>query len=167
MSARISVCFVCLGNICRSPTAEGVFVQLVRDAGLSRAIEIDSAGTSAYHEGSLADSRSREHAARRGYVLGSRSRQFIAEDFPRFDYVLAMDQINLEDLMALRRRAPPSEARLHLFRNFDPTAAPGSSVPDPYYGGELGFEEVIDQCERAARGLLATLQREHDLGTRE
>lgn len=160
MSSQISVCFVCLGNICRSPTAEGVFEHYVREAGLTEVIRIDSAGTSGAHEGAPADSRSRDHAARRGYRLLSRSRRFVAEDFARFDYVLAMDQRNLESLVALRQKAPSSPARLHLFRDFDPDAPPGSSVPDPYYGGGLGFEEVLDQCERASRGLLETLVRE-------
>jgi protein-tyrosine phosphatase len=155
MDSPISFCFVCLGNICRSPTAEGVFLHLVRAAGLDDgSIIIDSAGTSGYHDGAPADYRSREHAARRGYGLPSRSRQFQVEDFARFDYVLAMDNVNLEDLTALRRHAPPWAGRLQLFRDFDPTAPPGSSVPDPYYGGDRGFEEVLDQCERASRGLL-------------
>jgi protein-tyrosine phosphatase len=160
MSSRISVCFVCLGNICRSPTAEGVFRHQVREAGLEDQIEIDSAGTSDAHEGNAPDPRSREHAARRGYALLSRSRQFVPEDFSRFGYVLAMDQVNFEDLTALRRRSPPSQARLRLFREFDPSAPRGASVPDPYYGGKLGFEEVLDQCERASRGLLNEIIRE-------
>jgi protein-tyrosine phosphatase len=154
MDAPISICFVCLGNICRSPTAEGVFLKFVRDAGLEAVVHVDSAGTSAYHVGERADARSREHAAARGYSLTSRARQFVASDFESFDYVLAMDVRNLEDLRALRPERDSGRARLQLFRDFDPTAPPKSSVPDPYYGGVAGFEEVIDQCERAARGLL-------------
>lgn len=156
----VSVCFVCLGNICRSPTAEGVFLHLVREAGLSDQISVESAGTSAYHIGELPDPRSREYAHRRGYRLESRARQFLAEDLKRFDYVLAMDSTNLRVIRSLI--VPGVEVRGHvsLFRDFDATAGSGASVPDPYYGGGTGFEEVLDQCERAAHGLLAVLRAE-------
>jgi protein-tyrosine phosphatase len=153
----ISVCFVCLGNICRSPTAEGIFVHLVQKAGLTDQILVGSAGTSAYHTGELPDARSREHARRRGYRLESRARQFLAEDFERFDYVLAMDTRNLTTLRSLLPPGGRSRARLQLFRDFDADAGPEASVPDPYLGGSAGFEEVLDQCERAARGLLQAL----------
>lgn len=158
MDRSISVCFVCLGNICRSPTAEGVFLELVRRAGLSDRVAVDSAGTAAYHVGELPDARSREHAAFRGLELVSRARQFQTTDFDRFDYVLAMDQQNYRDLVALRSMARNAEVHLGLFRDFDPTAPRGSSVPDPYYGGKSGFEEVLDQCERAAEGLLRVVR---------
>lgn len=158
MSKITRVCFVCLGNICRSPTAEGVFRDLVEREGLASQIEIDSAGTAAYHIGKRADPRSRAHAAKRGFDLTSIARQFVGEDFERFDYVLAMDTQNLRDLRELLRRrgATRLEEGLHLglFREFDATSEPGASVPDPYYGGESGFEEVLDQCLRASRGLL-------------
>ena len=153
---RVRVCFVCLGNICRSPTAEGVFQRLVHEAGLSAQVVIDSAGTAGYHQGSPADARSRRHAEQRGYKLESRARQFTAADFATFDYVLAMDAQNLSDLEALGARGT---SQLLLFRSFDETAPAAASVPDPYYTGEAGFEEVLDQCERAARGLLEVVRR--------
>ncbi len=148
-----SVCFVCLGNICRSPTAEGVFLALIREEGLMTQIRVDSAGTAAYHTGERADRRSRQFAERRGYELPSVARQFVAEDFARFDYVLALDRENLRNLKALSQGIP-FQGHLGLLRDFDPTAPKGSSVPDPYYGGDQGFEEVLNQCERACRGLL-------------
>lgn len=153
------VCFVCLGNICRSPTAEAVFQKMVEDRGLSDQYEIDSAGTASYHEGELADARSREAAARRGYRILSRSRPFEPQDFGRFDWVLAMD---MDNLRALRTMAPTKAAgeRVRLLRSFDPTAQKDAVVPDPYYGGPRGFDEVIDICERACRGLLSTLSPE-------
>src|SRR5271157_2363721 len=148
----IRVCFVCLGNICRSPTAEGVFRRLVSTANLSQKFEIDSAGTGTYHVGESPDARDRTVARRRGYDLTGTARQFQRSDFARFDYVLAADDNNLR---ALRKLAPSDEARcrVHLLREFDATAAPGAEVPDPYYGGPAGFDEVIDICERACGGL--------------
>ena len=153
----IRVCFVCLGNICRSPTAEGVFRRLVSSANLSQQIEIDSAGTAAYHIGELPDARARAAAQRRGYDLTGTARQFQRGDFARFDYVLAADAANLR---VLQKLAPSDEARrrVHLLREFDATAAPGVEVPDPYYGGPAGFDEVIDICERACGGLLVHIR---------
>jgi len=147
------ICFVCLGNICRSPTAHGVMLRLVEDAGLGGVIEIDSAGTAAYHVGELPDERSRAAARRRGIELTHRARQFIRADLDRFDLVVAMDGQNLERLQRLAggRGGPP----LVLLRSFDPSAAAGAEVPDPWGGGEDGFEQVLDQCERACAGLLA------------
>jgi len=158
---RIRICFVCLGNICRSPTAHGVMVRLVAEAGLGAAIEVDSAGTAAYHVGELPDERSREAARRRGIELTHRARQFTAADLDRFDLVVAMDGDNLSRLHRLRQLAggrghPP----IALLRSFDPTAAAGAEVPDPWGGGDGGFEDVLDQCERACAGLLDHL-REH------
>jgi protein-tyrosine phosphatase len=159
MGRMIRVCFVCLGNICRSPTAEGVFRKLVSEARLDASIEIDSAGTGDYHVGESPDSRARAAAQRRGYQLTGSARQFKASDFGRFDFVLAMDEDNLR---ALKRMAPDDAARskLHLLREFDASAPAGAAVPDPYYGGAAGFDEVIEICERACRGLL-----EHILAT--
>lgn len=155
---RVSVCFVCLGNICRSPTADGVFHKLIQVAGLESEVFIDSAGTAAYHAGEAADRRSRQVAKKRGYSLDSIARQFVVEDFGRFDYVLAMDQQNLRDLETLREQVSGEvSGHLGLFRDFDETAGAGASVPDPYYGGDGGFEEVLDQCERACEGLIAHL----------
>jgi protein-tyrosine phosphatase len=147
------VCFVCLGNICRSPTAEGVFRKLVTDAQLAHALTIDSAGTGAYHVGELPDPRSREAAARRGYDLSHRARTFTAADFDRFDLVIAMDRDNHANLVRLAR-ARSSPPAIHMLRAFEPGAARDAEVPDPWYGGDAGFEEVLDICERACRGLL-------------
>lgn len=147
------ICFVCLGNICRSPTAEGVMRVLLEREGLADRIIIDSAGTGAYHVGEAPDPRTAAAAARRGVVLDHAAWQFTAKDFVRFDLVVAMDQANLRTLRTLRgARVTPA---LHLFRSFDPAAPVDAEVPDPWYGGEAGFEQVLDQCERAAAGLLA------------
>lgn len=154
-SRRIRICFVCLGNICRSPTAHGVMARLVAEAGLSTAIEVDSAGTAAYHVGELPDERSREAARRRGIELTHRARQFAAADLDRFDLVVAMDGDNLSRLHRLRQLADDrTRPPILLLRSFDPTAAPGAEVPDPWDGDDDGFEEVLDQCERACAGLL-------------
>ena len=146
------ICFVCLGNICRSPTAHGVMEKLVADAGLSGAIVVDSAGTGAWHAGELPDPRSREAALLRGYDLSHRARQFVAADLDRFDLVLAMDRSNLRHLQALARGR--GEPRIELLRAFDPGAPAGAEVPDPYSGGRDGFELVLDICERACAGVL-------------
>lgn len=153
---RTRVCFVCLGNICRSPTAEGIFLDLVRRAGLDSAIEVDSAGTAGWHEGKPADARARATATRRGITLPSRSRPLVAGDLDRFDWVLAMDRQNLADIRALAGGAA-THAEIRLFRSFDPEATT-DEVPDPYYGGDQGFEDVFDMCTRAAEGLLATIR---------
>lgn len=153
----IRVCFVCLGNICRSPTAEGVLRKLLEEKGWADRVVVESAGTAAYHVGHPADARSRAHARRRGYELDSIARQFQADDFTRFDYVLAMDKQNLLDLRDLRARAGGTGVEPRLFREFDPQGGPSASVPDPYHGGDAGFEEVLDQCERGARGLLVEI----------
>jgi protein-tyrosine phosphatase len=147
------ICFVCLGNICRSPTAEGVMRKLVCDAGLEPAVTIDSAGTGGWHVGERPDPRSCKAAARRGYELDHRARQFIAEDFDRFDLVLAMDRANLRHLHALAggRRASPS---IRLLRSFEPGAPDDAEVPDPYDGAGDDFDRVLDICECACRGLL-------------
>lgn len=161
----VRVCFVCLGNICRSPTADGVMVKLVEDAGLAEHIVVDSAGTSAHHVGEGADRRSAAVAGGRGYELTSRSRQFVAADWQRFDYVLAMDRSNLRNLERLpgaRRFA----GTLALFRDFDPESPRGADTPDPYYGGPDGFDHVLDLCERGCLGLLGHIRTHHasDLG---
>jgi protein-tyrosine phosphatase len=147
------ILFVCLGNICRSPTAEGVMARLVAEAGLAGRIELDSAGTGAWHIGELPDPRTREAARRRGIELSHRARQLRREDLERFDLLVAMDADNLRNMQRLA--GPRPRAGLHLLRSFDPTAPAGAIVPDPYAGGEAGFEEVLDICERACAGLLA------------
>jgi len=158
----IRVCFVCLGNICRSPTAEGVMKALVIEAGLEDDVEVSSAGTAAYHAGELPDSRSREEARARGIELRSRARQFLARDLARFDYVLAMDRDNLTDLRDLSED-PDSMQKIELLRSYDKGLRRPADVPDPYYGGGRGFERVFDICDAACRGLLQHIVQEHGL----
>jgi protein-tyrosine phosphatase len=153
---KSSVVFVCTGNICRSPTAEGVFRKMVEDAGLSGRITIDSAGTHDYHVGEPPDARTVEAAARRGYDLsGLRARKFEREDFHRFDLVLAMDRANHAVLAHVAQPSSGHKLRMMMSyaRRFEET-----DVPDPYYGGEEGFERVLDLLEDAARGLLETIR---------
>jgi protein-tyrosine phosphatase len=158
-AASVRVCFVCLGNICRSPTAEGIFRALVTDAGLSDRIQAESAGTADYHVGELPDPRSRREAASRGVRLESRARQFAPDDFRTFDLVVAMDRANARALRGLARR-PEEREKVVLLRSFDPSAARAEEldVPDPYYGGGDGFHRVFDICEAACRGLLDALR---------
>jgi protein-tyrosine phosphatase len=158
----VRICFVCLGNICRSPTAEGVMIEKIRLANLDTKVSVDSAGTNGLHNGESADSRSRKVAQSRGYDLPSISRQFVPSDFSKFDYVIGMDHSNIENL---RKLAPNVSARerIHLFRDFDEHSPEGSAVQDPYYGGADGFEQVFDQCDAACEGLLKTLVRNHSL----
>ncbi len=147
-----SVLFVCLGNICRSPLAEGVFVHLVQSQGLEGHYRVESAGTGAWHVGELPDPRSREVAQRNGVTLPSRARQVAHSDFHDFDLIVAMDQSNLSDLESLKFRSG-GEARLVLMRDFDPEPGNGE-VPDPYYGGPGGFDDVYEMVLRSAQGLL-------------
>jgi protein-tyrosine phosphatase len=154
----VRILFVCLGNICRSPTAEGVMRRLVREHGLEGEIEIDSAGTGAWHVGNPPDPRATEAARRRGTILDGRARQVTADDFADFDLLLAMDATNLHEL---RQRAPDETARakVRLLREFDPASADALDldVPDPYYGGPRGFDTVLDLVEAACAGLLAEI----------
>ncbi|MFO7306515.1 MAG: low molecular weight protein-tyrosine-phosphatase [Gammaproteobacteria bacterium] len=149
--------FVCMGNICRSPTAEAVFRRVVAERAPGLAVEIDSAGTHGYHVGSPPDRRAIEAARRRGLDLsGLRARQVSVADFERFDLILAMDEDNVADLS---RMAPPQyHSRIRLLMDFaaDP---PLREVPDPYYGGPQGFEQVLDLLEEAAEGLLQEVLR--------
>lgn len=155
----VKVLFVCLGNICRSPTADGVFAHKVRAAGLEKLIEVDSAGTGGWHIGNPADPRASAHAAERGYDMSRlRARQVANSDFEYFDYVLAMDNDNLENLQALS----PAEFqdKVGLMLDYLPANFPNAmqEVPDPYYGGEDGFELVLDLIEAACDELLADIQ---------
>ncbi len=161
----ISVLFVCLGNICRSPLAEAVFRQTVADAGLASRFRIDSAGTSGYHDGEPPDARTREVAARRGVEVRGSSRRVTEADVHDFDYVVAMDADNLREVEGLMARAGAdgSGPQAHLLREFDSSADGDLEVPDPYFGGPQGFDIVHDLVERSARGLLEHLQRRHDL----
>jgi protein-tyrosine phosphatase len=152
MENKKKLLFVCLGNICRSPSAEGIMKKLVRDAGLEDQIFIDSAGTSGWHQGELPDSRMRAHAKRRGYVLDSLSRPVRPSDFEEFDIILAMDDNNYH---ALKNRAPDieSEQKIYMMTDFSKKLK-HDHVPDPYYGGADGFDLVIDILEDACEGLL-------------
>lgn len=157
----IRVCFVCLGNICRSPTAQGVMAHLLAGAGLDRHVSVESAGTADYHVGAAPDARALRAARRRGIELPSRARHFTASDFERFDYVLAMDQNNLRDLRALS--GGRFDDRLGLLLQFDVESVPGAGVPDPYYGSDQGFDEVLELCMRGCRGFLRVLIERHGL----
>ncbi|MDH4055079.1 MAG: low molecular weight phosphotyrosine protein phosphatase [Gammaproteobacteria bacterium] len=149
-----SILFVCMGNICRSPTAEGVFRHLAEKAGLADRLTIESAGTHAYHSGEPPDRRAVAAAARRGVGLASiRARRVSADDFEKFDYIIAMDEDNRRRLL---EQAPEEHHhKVHLFLSF--AAISETEVPDPYYGGGAGFERVLDLVELASRGLLETL----------
>ncbi|OIR10822.1 Low molecular weight protein-tyrosine-phosphatase YfkJ [mine drainage metagenome] len=158
-SGKVRILFCCMGNICRSPTAEAVFRHHVAQAGLTEHFLIDSAGTHDYHIGDPPDARTQRAARQRGYDMSTlRGRQVEAVDFARFDYVLAMDEANLDILRRLR----PSDARSHLglFLEFAQHHAE-REVPDPYYGGSDGFERVLDMVEDAANGLLLHVRQRH------
>lgn len=165
----MQLCFVCLGNICRSPTAEGVMAHLVREAGLDGRIVVDSAGTGSWHVGAPPDERATAEASARGVVLTSRARQFHPGDFGQFDLVLAMDTRNRTDLRDLAT-SPEERAKVRLLREFDPAGPRGAwddlSVPDPYYGGADGFAEVFDLVDAACRGLLDHVVDRHQLPRR-
>ncbi|MDO8810849.1 MAG: low molecular weight protein-tyrosine-phosphatase [Gallionella sp.] len=159
MKNNVAVVFVCMGNICRSPTAEAVFRHYVENAGLAGKILIDSAGTHDYHIGDAPDFRAQRAALQRGYDMsGLRGRQVEEGDFHRFDYMLAMDRANLG---ILQRLAPPaSDAQVQLFLEYAKHHAE-REVPDPYYGGAEGFERVLDMVEDAAEGLLQHIRQRH------
>jgi protein-tyrosine phosphatase len=158
---KVRVLFVCLGNICRSPTAEGVFRHQVNAAQLNSKIEIDSAGTSNYHIGEQPDLRSQQHALLRGYDLSSqRARQVDVEDFFIYDLILAMDESNLQNLHSI---APPDlKDKAQLFLNFAESVK-DKNVPDPYWSGTEGFEQVLDLIEQASKGLLQFIRKKWEL----
>ncbi|MGW8247349.1 MAG: low molecular weight protein-tyrosine-phosphatase [Acidiferrobacterales bacterium] len=157
----VKVLFVCLGNICRSPTAEGVFRKYVVEAGLSESIHIDSAGTHAYHIDEPPDRRAQETAARRGIdISGLRGRRATETDLDEFDYVLAMDRENLHNLLAISQ--DHQRERIKLFLEFA-KELDEQEVPDPYYGGPSGFDRVMDMIEEASEGLLADIRQRHGL----
>jgi protein-tyrosine phosphatase len=151
--------FVCLGNICRSPTAEGTMRQLISEAGLEDQIELDSAGTGAWHVGERPDRRATAAARERGIELEGRARQVERSDFEEFDLLLAMDRANLRDLRALAH-GEAERAKVRLLREFDPRSDGDGTldVPDPYYGGEEGFDEVLDLVGAACAGLLEQIR---------
>lgn len=155
--AMVRVLFVCMGNICRSPVAEGVFQRMLEGAGLADKVYVDSAGTHSYHAGAPPDARSQATAFRRGVDLrGIRARRVTVTDFTEFDYVLAMDRDNFEHLLALCGE-PELRRRIQLLMDYAPDL-PEREVPDPYYGGPNGFERVMDLIEVAAEGLLVGIR---------
>lgn len=155
MPDQVSVLFVCLGNICRSPTAEGVFRQLVTEQGMTEHLHIDSCGTGNWHIGKSPDARAMAAADRRGVDISDlRARQIKAEDLDRFDYVLVMDRQNLADVRDIWHQNGGTEPRL--FLEFGESGQ--AEVPDPYYGGEDGFERVLDLIHEASQGLLEDMR---------
>ena len=158
----VRVAFVCLGNICRSPTAEAVMRHLVEAADLGRRIEVESAGLGDWHVGGPRDERSSAVAARRGMPLSGVAQLFTRADFARFDHVVPMDRANRSALLRLAPD-PAARAKVRLLRAFEAGADADAEVPDPYYGGARGFEHVFDICLAACRGLLDHLRRTHDL----
>jgi len=156
---HVKVLFVCMGNICRSPTAEGVVAALVESKKLEYLIDIDSAGTHAYHVGEEPDVRAQKTALKRGIDLSAlKARRAVSADCEQFDYMLAMDRDNYQ---GLEKICPPGlEYKLHLFLNFAPNLE-HEEVPDPYYGGPTGFERVLDMIEEASEGLLQEIQLRH------
>ena len=152
---KTKILFVCMGNICRSPMAEAVFVKLLERSGLAHFFEVDSAGMIDYHEGELADSRMRNHAGKRGYRLTHRSRPVVTADFERFDLIVGMDDSNVA---FLERNAPTLEAKQKIVRMADYLSRKNiDHIPDPYYGGASGFDLVIDLLEESCRNLLKEL----------
>lgn len=154
MEEKFHVLFVCTGNICRSPTAEYVFRDIVAKHGLAHRFDIRSAGTQAYHVGEGADPRATEHARRRGYDLGPHKAARIGRaDLERYDWILCMDRSHLEFLEAMEY--PGQKARVALFLHY--LGGPEIDVPDPYYGGDAGFEHVLDLCEEGSKALLEVI----------
>jgi protein-tyrosine phosphatase len=153
----VRLSFVCLGNICRSPTAAAIMAHRVAEAGLRDRIVIESAGTGGWHVGEGPDARALAEARRRGVAMEHRARRFDRRDFARLDLVLAMDRANLDDL----RRLAPDEAsrrKVRLLRSFDPEAPAGAEVPDPYFGGDDGFTDAVDHVDAACAGLVRSLR---------
>ncbi|NDW08739.1 low molecular weight protein-tyrosine-phosphatase [Dysgonomonas sp. 520] len=150
--SKHKILFVCLGNICRSPAAEGIMKYLIEKNNLNDKIEIDSAGTSGYHNGELPDSRMRKHGSKRGYKFDSLSRKFTAKDFDDFDMIIAMDDSNYHNILRL---APDLESEKKVFRMVDFSMKyQHDHIPDPYYSGADGFELVLDLLEDACNGLM-------------
>ncbi len=157
MKDKKSVLFVCMGNICRSPTAEGVFRHFAAEAGVAERIEVDSAGTHAYHVNEPPDRRAQAAAERRGIKMSDiRARRVQADDFERFDYIIAMDRDNLA--LLIDQADAQHHDKIRLFMEFS-SGGRDDEVPDPYYGGAAGFERVLDLVEEASRGLLETLRK--------
>ena len=149
---RFHIMFVCMGNICRSPLAHGIFQRLVNEAGLGHLITVESSGTVSSHIGELPDPRMREEAERHGMILDHRARQIETEDIDRYDLILGMDRTNVMHVKSLGKRGFSPRSHIKLFRTFDPEG--GGEVPDPYYGGPEGFSVVYSMVERTCRRLL-------------
>lgn len=159
MSDKIRLCFVCLGNIVRSPLAEHQFKHLARKVGVSEKYVVASAGTGSWHIGESPDGRMRRVAAAHGLEYDGKSRQITRGDFDRFDLFLVMDGENYSAMMSLAR-SEEDQNKIHILREFDPLGDDRSAVPDPYYGGIQGFEEVYQIVERSVTGLLDVLEKE-------
>ena len=152
------ICFVCLGNIVRSPFAENLFRHLAEEIGVEQKYQVDSAGTSAYHVGEEPDRRMRQVAAQHGFHYTGRARQFEQDDFENFDVIIAMDETNRRNLLRMAR-TPEHKAKVRMMRQFDPNGSASDPVPDPYYGGIDGFEKVYRILERSIKGLLEKLEK--------
>lgn len=155
-NSKKSILFVCLGNICRSPAAEGIMKQVVEEEGVSQDFHIDSAGTGGWHTGELPDARMRSHGAKRGYDFCSRARQFRVSDFDAFDYIVVMDDSNYQNINNLAI-TPDHEAKIYRMIDFSQKFS-HDHIPDPYYEGASGFELVLDLLEDACEGLLRHIQ---------
>ncbi len=156
----IRILFVCLGNICRSPMAEGIFQRMIEEENLTDYIEIESAGTGGWHVGELPDARMRQTATQHGITLVTRARQVSSRDFFEFDYIIPMDSSNQRDLIALLAGVNDPKATIIKMRHFDPLDKEGD-VPDPYYGGIKGFEHVYDILKRSNKDFLAYLKEKY------
>ena len=159
---KVRVLFVCLGNICRSPAAEGIMERLVEKNDLQDFIEVDSAGTSGWHEGELPDERMRAHGEKRSYNFSSRARKFQKNDFDAFDYIIVMDENNYRNVK-LMAGSEDHVKKIHMMTDYSMQYS-HDHVPDPYYGETSGFELVLDLLEDANEGLLHAIKKEHSLG---
>jgi len=155
MTTRIL--FVCTGNICRSPVAEGVFAHLATQAGRANEFILDSAGTGGWHEGEPPDARSRSVAKKHGLLLNHSARQITRSDFTHFDLLIAMDRENKSDLLSFSNLTSAQQTKIKLLREWDPKADGDLDVPDPYYGGPEGFQRMYEMIERSARELLSSI----------
>jgi protein-tyrosine phosphatase len=157
VSRPVRILFVCLGNIIRSPLAENLFRRLVQEAGLDGKYELDSAGTGGWHAGESPDARMRRTASRHGLIYDGSARQVRLSDLKTFDLIVAMDEDNRRELRSMAMK-PEQRRKIRLLRDYDSTAGPNASVPDPYYGGDEDFEETYRVVEAGVRGLLRTLE---------
>ncbi|MBK5194501.1 MAG: low molecular weight phosphotyrosine protein phosphatase [Proteiniphilum sp.] len=159
---KIRLLFVCLGNICRSPAAEGIMSGIVEKNGLQDIIDVDSAGTSGWHQGDLPDERMRSHGEKRGYDFCSHARKFRESDFDDFDYIIVMDENNYSSVKSLASGKDQAD-KIHLMTEFSVQFNYHNHIPDPYYGGSSGFELVLDLLEDACEGLLQVIKKEHSI----